>query len=117
MTENLKDLLSSILGELREIATTETVVGTPVELGDKKVIPISRILVGFGVGGGEGKSKEKEKGFGGAGGGGARVEPVGFIVMDAESISFLPTKAGKIDAIIELIPDVITKIAGEKKTK
>lgn len=60
MSENLKSLLSSIIGELRKIATTETVVGKPIELGNKKVIPISKILVGFGVGGGEGKSKRKE---------------------------------------------------------
>ena len=63
MSESLKDLLSSIMGELREIATTETVVGKPVGLGDKKVVPISRVLVGFGVGGGEGKPKDKEREF------------------------------------------------------
>ena len=115
MSENLKSLLSSIIGELRKIATTETVVGKPIELGNKKVIPISKILVGFGVGGGEGKSKRKEEGFGGAGGGGARVEPTGFIVIDGEKVSFLPAKPGRIDEIIELIPDVINKVVDRKK--
>ena len=115
MSENLKDLLSSIIGELRKIATTETVIGKPVGLGDKKAVPVSRISIGFGVGGGEGKSKDKEQGFGGGGGGGARVEPVGFIVLDGDRVSFLPTKQGKLDEIIELIPDVINKVVKSKK--
>ena len=115
MSENLKDLLGSIIEELRKIAATETVVGKPVVLGDKKVVPISKILVGFGVGGGEGKSKEKKEDFAGGGGGGARVEPVGFIVMDGDKVAFLPSKPGKIDEIIDLIPDVIEKFVDRKK--
>ena len=109
MSENLKDLLASIIVELRKIATTETVVGEPVGLGDKKVVPISKILIGFGVGGGRKKSKDKNDDFSGGGGGGARVEPVGFIVLDGDKVSFLPSKPGKIDEIIELVPDVIKK--------
>jgi uncharacterized spore protein YtfJ len=115
MPEELKDLLASIIGELRKIAATETIVGKPVALGDKKVVPISRILVGFGVGGGEGKSKDAKQEFAGGGGGGARVEPVGFIVIDGEKVSFLPSKPGKFDEIIELVPDVIDKFVDRKK--
>jgi uncharacterized spore protein YtfJ len=115
MSENLKELLSSIIEELRKIATTETVVGKPVGLGDKKAVPVSRLSIGFGVGGGEGKSKEAEQGFGGGGGGGARVEPIGFIVLDGDRVSFLPTKPGKLDEIMELIPNVIDKVTKNKK--
>ena len=115
MPQNLKDLLSSIISELRQIASTETVVGKPVGLGKKKAVPVSRISIGFGVGGGEGKSKDVEQGFGGGGGGGARVEPVGFIVLDEDRVSFLPTRPGKIEEIIELIPNVISKVVENKK--
>ena len=115
MPENLKDPLTSIIDELRKISATETVVGKPVGLGDKKVVPVSRITVGFGVGGGEGKSKEKNEQFAGGGGGGARVEPVGFIVMEGDRVSFLPSRADKFDGIIELIPDVVEKFANRKK--
>ena len=115
MSKNLKDLLASIIVELRKIATTETVVGKPVGLGDKKVVPISKILIGFGVGGGREKYKDKNEDFAGGGGGGARVEPVGFIVMDGDKVSFLPSKPGKIEEIIEFIPDVIDKFVDRKK--
>ena len=43
------------------------------------------------------------------------MEPVGFIVMDGDKVSFLPSRPGKIDEIIELIPDVIEKFVDRKK--
>ncbi|UCG13084.1 MAG: sporulation protein [Deltaproteobacteria bacterium] len=115
MANKLKELLSSIIDELRQIATTETIVGNPVVLGDKNVVPVSRITVGFGVGGGEGESEQKGQGFGGGGGGGARVEPVGFIVIDGDRISFLPTKPGRLEGLIDAVPDFLTKVKAMRK--
>lgn len=43
------------------------------------------------------------------------MEPTGFIVIDGEKVSFLPAKPGRIDEIIELIPDVINKVVDRKK--
>ena len=114
MPNKLKDLLSSIIGELKEIARTETIVGEPVVFGEKTVVPVSRIMLGFGVGGGEGSSEKQGEGFGGGGGGGARVEPVGFIVIEGEKVSFLPTKPGRFEGLIDAIPDVLNKFKGLK---
>lgn len=110
MADRLTDLVSSIMSELQNIAKTETIVGEPVKLGQKMVVPVSRLSLGFAVGGGEGEAPEKGGGFGGGGGGGAKIEPVGFIVIDEDKISFLPTKPGKFDGIIEAIPGVFEKV-------
>jgi uncharacterized spore protein YtfJ len=110
MADKLNELLSSIISELKEIATTETIVGEPVKLGEQMVVPVSKVMVGFGVGGGEGEASEKGTGFGGGGGGGARVEPVGFIVIAGDRVSFLPTKPGKFEGLIDTIPDIIEKV-------
>ena len=115
MPNKLQELLSSIIGQLKEIATTETIVGKPVTMGDKSVVPVSRLAIGFGVGGGEGERKGTESGFGGGGGGGAKVEPVGFIIIDGEKVSFLPTSHSKFEGLIEAIPDLIGKIRTLKK--
>ena len=120
MPNKLMELLSSIMGELKKISTTETVVGEPVKMADKMIVPVTRIMVGFGVGGGEGSSEKQGEGFGGGGGGGARIEPVGFIVIDDEKVSFLPVKPGKFEGLIEAIPGVISKVkdlTGKKKGK
>ncbi len=117
MPDKLKGLLSSIMAELKHIADSETIVGKPVALGDVSVVPVTRLMVGFGVGGGEGESDKKGQGFGGGGAGGARVEPVGFIVIGEDKVSFLPTKPGKFEGLIDAIPDLLDKVKGLKKDK
>ena len=115
MSSKINDMLSSIIGKLKEIASTETIIGDSVDLGKKKVIPVSRLSIGFAVGGGEGESAGKSGGLMGAGGGGARVDPIGFILLEDESVSFLPVKPNKIEGLIEAIPAAIEKITEKKK--
>ena len=117
MSAQLKETLSSIIGELKAIANTETVVGDPITLDNKMVVPVSRIMVGFGVGGGEGEEIQKRGGFAGGGAGGARIDPIGFIIIDGEKISFLPTKAGRFEGLIDSIPGIVGKFRKPKEGK
>ena len=110
MANELNELIGTIMGELKEIARSESIVGEPVTLGEKMVVPVTRLSLGFAVGGGEGKAREKGSNFGGAGGGGGKVEPVGFIVIQENEVSFLPTKPGKFEGLIDAIPGVINKV-------
>jgi uncharacterized spore protein YtfJ len=117
MHAQLKETLSSIIGELKAIASTKTVVGDPLTLDDKMVVPVSRIMVGFGVGGGEGEDVKKRGGFAGGGAGGARIDPIGFIIIDGEKISFLPTKPGRFEGFIDSIPGIVEKFKRPKTDK
>ena len=66
----VENLVAVVMGELRQIAKTETVVGEPVTVGDTVIVPVSKISFGFGAGGGG----ADEKGGGGSGtGGGVRL--------------------------------------------
>ena len=114
MSAQLKDTLSSIISELKTIANTKTIIGDPISLDNKMVVPVSRIMVGFGVGGGEGEEIQKRGGFAGGGAGGARIDPIGFIVIDDGLISFLPTKPGRFEGLIESIPSVVAKLRNQK---
>jgi uncharacterized spore protein YtfJ len=117
MADRLTDMISSIMAELKQISKTETIIGEAVKLGDKMVVPVSKVSVGFGVGGGEGQADEKSGGFGGGGGGGARVEPVGFIVIQEDRVSFLATKPGRFEGLVEAIPGFLEKVKGITKGK
>lgn len=107
---NIMDMLSAIVGEIKAIAKSETVIGEPITLGDKTVVPMVKISVGFGAGGGEGTEQEKRSGFGGGGGGGVMIEPAAFLVIDGDKISLLPAKSQKFEKLIEAVPDVLEKI-------
>jgi len=110
MNNSVSDLIKSVVGELKEVATSETVVGEPVTVGDRTVIPVVKISFGFGAGGGQGEAPGNGTGFGGGGGGGAKIEPAAFIVMDKDGIKLLPAGKGKWDTIIDAIPGIAKKL-------
>jgi uncharacterized spore protein YtfJ len=115
MSNNVMEVLKGIVGELRGIATAEAVVGEAVTVGDKTVVPVVRISVGFGAGGGEGDKEKSGSGFGAGGGGGCVIEPAAFIIMDKDGVSLLPAKPGKVDSVVDAIPAVFNKIMDLKK--
>ncbi len=114
MSNNVVDILKGVVGELREISRSETIIGEPITVGNRTVIPVVRITVGFGAGGGQGEDEKSRSGFGGGGGGGARIEPAAFIIMDENGISLLPMAKGKWDNVIEAIPEIARKLSDLK---
>jgi len=110
MPNNVMEVITGIVGELKQIASAESIIGEAVTVGDKTVVPIVKVTVGFGAGGGEGEKDKNGSGYGAGGGGGCIVEPAAFIIMDKTGISLLPAKPGKVDSIVEAIPGVVNKI-------
>ena len=75
-----QEILKSLVEELKTLAKTETIVGTPFTAGEFTVIPISRVSLGVGAGGGTGGAQQKgATGEGGGGGGGIRIQPVALV--------------------------------------
>ena len=111
MANNVTDILKGVVGELREIAKSETVIGEPVTVGDRTIIPVVKISVGFGAGGGQGDSEKKGTGFGGGGGGGAKIEPFAFIIIDKDDVKLLPAGKAKWETIIDSIPGFAKKVS------
>ena len=110
-TNNVTEILRAVVGELKEISRSETIIGEPVTVGKRTVIPVVKISVGFGAGGGQGEGNKVGEGFGGGGGGGARIEPAAFIIMDEDGVSLLPATKGSWASIIDAIPGIAKKIS------
>ncbi len=110
MANNVVEILQGVVGELKEVARSETIIGEPVTVGDKTVIPIVKISFGFGAGGGQRDSGKADQ-YGGGGGGGARIEPAAFIIMDGDGVSLLPAGKGKWDSLIDAIPGFANKMS------
>lgn len=111
MANNVVEILQGVVGELKEMAQSESIIGEPITIGDKTVIPVVKISVGFGAGGGQGEDEKARSGFGGGGGGGAKIEPAAFIIMDSDGIRLLPAKKGSWEGVIESIPGIAKKIS------
>ncbi len=113
------EAIEKMFGNFKALTTTKTVVGEPVVVGDRTIIPLIQAVIGFGGGGGEGALKDKlvkkRKGdtqgnFSGIGGG-MRITPVALLIVDKDGVSFIRVNKGGtgFDKLVETIPEVIDK--------
>lgn len=114
----VEELMQEVVEQLEKLVTTRTIVGEPITVAGKTVIPISKVSFGFGSAGGECKHDE-ESGFGGGGGGGAKIEPVAFLVVSEDEVKLLPATGKGIDIgkIMEAVPEVVDKIKSMRGKK
>jgi uncharacterized spore protein YtfJ len=121
MAFNFETILGSITSELKTMARTESIVGEPITIDGKTIIPVIKMKLGFGAGGGEGDEAPGDKnkgpsGTGGGGGGGVNIEPAAFITIIGDEISILSPKGAKFEKLAEAVPGIVSKII-EAKSK
>ena len=120
MALNFEEILKSIGNELKTFATTESIIGAPITIEGKTIIPVIKLKLGFGGGGGEDTSGEKKHGpggTGGGGGGGVSIEPAAFITVIGDQISILSPKETKFEKLAEVVPGIVDKIMEAKGQK
>lgn len=89
---DLKGLVSELLSELGKVSQSDAVVGAVRDAGKAKVLPLSKISIGFGTATGEVGGSAQNSGATGAGasGGGAGgaivVEPRAFVVVGEDGV-------------------------------
>ena len=118
MSKSLPNMLENTIAKIREMVDVNSVIGDPITTPDGvTIIPVSKIIAGFGGGGSDYVSKnanKQENPFGGGAGGGVKVTPVAFLIVKEGNVRMLPvaTPANTTaDRIVEQIPDTLDKIA------
>lgn len=112
---DLNDLVKGLLTELEKISKSDAVVGTVRDAGRAKVLPLSKISIGFGTataelgGKAEREGRKGDAGLEGGGVGGAiLVEPKAFVVVGEDGVPhMLALKRGKTAVVrhgIEILP-------------
>ncbi len=89
----IEDLAGTVIRELHNAIKTHTVVGDPIDVGGRKLIPLTKVSFGFGVGGGA--AKKKGDGTGGGSGAGASIEPIGFLEVTDDGTRLIPAHEKK----------------------
>ncbi|MBR3928488.1 MAG: GerW family sporulation protein [Clostridia bacterium] len=111
----IEGLMNSTMESIRDMVDVNTVVGEAVQTPDgSTVIPISRVSFGFVAGGAEYKvnapRQERENAslpFGGGSGAGVSVSPMGFLVINKDSIRMLSAKCDQpAQKLLEMIPQL-----------
>lgn len=85
---HVTELLKKATTRLRELAKGNAVVAKKVSVGNRHVIPLCELTVGFGGGGGQGEGSDPDnsqasgKGTAGGAGGSAKASPVAVILVE-----------------------------------
>jgi len=98
---DVSGFMKDVVGGLMTVTDSVKIIGEPVTVGDKVVIPAVVAKVGFGAGGGTGTAGPDDEGAqgqgsGGGGGGGVVMTPV-FLIVDGDG-ERLMTVPGPFDA-------------------
>lgn len=106
-----QNILKDLIGELKSIARTETVVGAPITAGEFTMVPISRVSVGVGAGGGGGEDKTKTAaGEGGGGGGGIRITPVALVAVRGGQLTVhMLGRGASLGHTVEKMPELMER--------
>ncbi len=96
--KQFNNMLEKMVENLEQLTKENAVVAKPISVGDRHVVPLCKLRMGYGggIGGGEqegcesGKGDQHGEGKGGGegsgAGGGARVTPVAVIVVDGDKV-------------------------------
>jgi len=106
------EILDALMRNMRDIISTKTVVGDPIQSGGTTILPVMKVSLGFGAGAGKGgkTGESNQNGGGGGGGGGISISPVGFLVVDEKRALLITPKQARFDWVVESLPDLLEKI-------
>lgn len=109
--------MKDIVNGLTTLTQSVNVIGQPVEMAGKVIVPAVVAKIGFGAGGGSGKSNDEEanEGSGGGGGGGAVMTPVFLIVDDdGERLLTVPGPLDRASTVFDKAKDALDRIMPRK---
>ncbi len=128
----LQDVIQTSLKSIKDLIDTNTIVGTPItHPSGTVIIPVSKVSMAYATGGldfaDKAEDSAKPKNFGAGGGTGLSLQPIGFLVVNAEGkVDMLnvglKNPSDPIEQIADLIersPEIISRVKaliGKKKT-
>lgn len=118
---NIKSVMDTTMDKLRTMVDADTIIGTPIVVGNVTLLPVSRVSFGLATGGSDFPSKSGQQLFGGGGGAGVTVNPVAFICINGDNVHMMPVYSdmNTLDKAINMAPELIDKVKSlfDKKTQ
>ena len=117
----IKQIVDSAVGNLRQAAEANLMIGSPVITPDgSTILPVSQVALGFFAGGGEyGGSKHckaYDDRFAGGSGGGATLTPLGFLVLTKDSVHLIRTQENSpAEKLADLAKDIFLWLNQKKQ--
>ena len=112
-------MVDAVVSHLSDAATSNTIAGEPMQIGDVTLVVLSMLSVGMGAAGGEGQGeptgRNKTRPGGGVGegaGGAVKVRPAAVIAFTPDEVKVLtiPAEPGPFDKVVERVPQVVDMV-------
>ena len=109
---NIKGIMDTTMDKLHAMVDADTIIGTPIVLGDTTLLPVSKVAFGLATGGSDFPSKSDRQLFGGGGGAGVTITPVAFISVTGQSVKMMPiyNELTTVDKALTMAPELLDKI-------
>jgi sporulation protein YtfJ len=109
---NIEGIMNITMENLKALVDADTIIGTPVVVGDTTLIPVSKVAFGLATGGSDFPSKSGTGLFGGGGGAGVTITPVAFISVTDGVVKMMPiyNELSTVDKALTMAPELIDKI-------
>lgn len=107
---NIKSIMDVTMEKLRAMVDADVITGTPIEVGNITLIPVSRVSFGLATGGSDFPSKNGQL-FGGGGGAGVTVVPIAFMAISGDNVKMMPVynEVSGVEKAINMAPEIIEK--------
>ncbi len=112
MSENsIKNIMDTTLEKLKGMVNADVITGTPLQVGNITLIPVSKVAYGLATGGSDFATKSDSALFGGGGGAGVTISPIAFIAINGDSVKMLPVynELTTVEKAISMAPEIIDK--------
>ncbi|MBE6769665.1 MAG: sporulation protein YtfJ [Ruminococcaceae bacterium] len=108
---NIKSIMDSTMNNLHAMVDADTIVGSPITVGDITLIPVSKVAFGLATGGSDFPSKNQQGLFGGGGGAGVTITPIAFMAITGSTVKMLPiyNEITSIEKAIDMAPEILEK--------
>lgn len=119
----ISELLQISMSKIREMIDVNIVVGSPIDMGESQIIPVSKVRCGFVSGGVDQKRNRFDEDsifpFGGGAGGTMTITPIAFLVCQESEIKILHLDESShlYDRIIDGVSKLIEQIFPFKNVK
>ena len=109
---NIKGIMDVTMDKLRAMVDADTIIGSPITVGEVTLLPVSKVSFGLATGGSDFPSKNQTELFGGGGGAGVTINPVAFIAVSGQNVRMMPVynELSAVDKAINMAPDVIERV-------
>ena len=122
MSHPIENMLRTTMEQLKHIVDVNTVIGTPVAVGDAIILPVSRVSLGFLSGGGEyeGKNSSVQRcgrtldetqlpyPFAGTSVAGLCMTPTAFLTLQGGHVTVVPATCDTtLDRLIDRVPQFL----------